>query len=304
MEIAVTRSADAHFVARVTDLLTAARRSDGSRPLSDRMWVELRHAGIHDYTGFVITTTGHRSPIGYAQLSRGSDEHLLEVVLHPDLTEPDEAGAELLDAALNEVGRVGGGSVVWWVSEPRPTHHRLAEQAGFVPGRMLHQMQADLTAALTTDLPTRPFRPGVDDEAWLVVNNRAFAGHGEQGEWNLSQLRARCDEEWFDPAGFLMYEVERDGQNEILGFCWTKIHTDTTPHLGEIYVIAADPSAQGTGLGRRLTVAGLQHLHDRGLRRAMLYVDAHNEPALGLYRSLGFEITRTDLAFRIDIPAQ
>lgn len=304
MEIVVARSADADMVSAVSGLLNASRHPDGSRPLSDRMWVELRHADIHDYTGFLIATPDHTVPLGYAQLSRGPDEHLLEVVLHPQLAEPDDAGAELLDAALSEVADHGGGRVVWWVSEPRPPHHRLAEQAGFTVGRMLHQMQADLPITVSGDLITRPFRPGVDDEAWLAVNNRAFAGHGEQGEWDLAQLRARCAEDWFDADGFLIHEVERDGRHEILGFCWTKVHTDTTPQLGEIYVIAADPSAQGTGLGRRLTVAGLQHLHQRGLHRAMLYVDSHNTPALGLYRSLGFEITRTDLAFSLDLPAQ
>lgn len=304
MEIVVARSATADLVSTVSELLTVARRADGSRPLSDRMWVELRHAGIHDFTGFLIGMPGHAVPLGYAQLSRGADEHLLEVVLHPDLAEPEEVGAELLDAALSEVALVGGGPLVWWVSEPRPPHHRLAEQAGFIPGRMLHRMQADLPIAASPHISTRPFRPGVDDEAWLAVNNRAFAGHGEQGEWTLSQLHARCAEEWFDPSGFLLYEADQCGENAILGFCWTKVHTDTTPHLGEIYVIATDPSAQGTGLGRQLTVAGLQHLHDLGLRWAMLYVDAHNEPALGLYQSLGFAITRTDIAFHLDVPPQ
>ena len=44
----------------------------------------------------------------------------------------------------------------------------------------------------------------------------------------------------------------------LAGFCWTKVHDDEEPPLGEIYVIAVDPDFVGRGLGRALTVAGLR----------------------------------------------
>ena len=87
----------------------------------------------------------------------------------------------------------------------------------------------------------------------MAVNNRAFATHPEQGGWSVEELVEREQEEWFDPAGLLLYEV--DGR--LAGSCWTKIHRDTDPPLGEIYVISVNPDFQGRGLGRSLTVAGL-----------------------------------------------
>src|ERR1019366_3562065 len=45
--------------------------------------------------------------------------------------------------------------------------------------------------------------PGRDDEAWLDINNRAFAGHPEQSAWTLEDLHERTTAEWFDPEAFL-----------------------------------------------------------------------------------------------------
>ena len=55
-----------------------------------------------------------------------------------------------------------------------------------------------------------------------------------------------------------------------------KVHVDTDPMLGEIYVVAVDPNDAGAGLGRALTVAGLSHLVQVGAQIGMLFVDAEN----------------------------
>jgi mycothiol synthase len=210
---------------------------------------------------------------------------------------PDAAD---LRRALHEVAAAGGGPVQVWVTEPTADDDDVLASVGFVPSRDLFELRVPLPLDETTDLAWRPFEPGRDDEAWLAVNNRAFDWHPEQGGWTLPMLRERLAEPWFDPAGFLVHE--RDGR--LAGFCWTKVHDDHDPPLGEIYVIAIDPDFAGAGLGRALTVAGLDWLHRaRAVSTGMLYVDGSNTRAVALYDKLGFRRHHLDRAYAGEVAA-
>jgi mycothiol synthase len=287
-------------IAAVQELLDVAALADGHRPLGEHQWLDLVQGGREGFAGLVAWEPGHDHPVGYAQVSRGPTSWALEFIVDPHHRMPGTTvGEDLVRTALDIVGREGGGHVHLWVNKPTPEHDRIAHVTGLAKGRDLYQMRRPLPVDEPWSLQTRPFRPGIDDETWLVVNNRAFDWHPEQGGWDLATLKARQAEPWFDPNGFLLHD--EDGR--LAGFCWTKVHADHDPPLGEIYVVAVDPDWQGTGLGRKLVLAGLDHLAGEGLRVGMLYVDASNKPALKLYIDLGFEIDHIDRAYVGDIPA-
>ncbi|BAN02573.1 acetyltransferase MshD [Ilumatobacter coccineus YM16-304] len=296
-------------IALVTELLDAAARADGRRPLSDHLYLDLVGGGQDGFTGLVAWEPGHEHPVAYAQISSGNDSLAFELVVHPHHRyDMRTIGPELMDAALDVVRREGGGEVNWWVYEPTATHRALAAEAGMVQGRTLYQMRRSLPTERHATIDTRSFVPGADDEAWLSVNNRAFADHSEQGGWTIDTLRLRQQEAWFDPDGFRMHE--RDGR--LAGFCWTKVHqpdpaTSTSDagdgRLGEIYVIAVDPDFHGLGLGSEMTLAGLDHLADVGIGTALLYVDADNAGAVAMYEKLGFTVHSTNAAFSTTVDA-
>ena len=198
----------------------------------------------------------------------------------------------LLEAATQAVGLQGGGRLEYWVERVGPQGDHVPTSAGFTPSRNLLRLRRELPA-LATDLPTRAFVPG-DAEAFLAVNNLAFDWHPDQGGMTDADLEARQAETWYDPDGFLLHEVADD----LLGFCWTKVHTNEDPPVGEIYAIAVHPEHHGKGLGRALTLAGLAHLAGRRLRHAILYVESDNRPALRLYRGLGFETEFTNRSYQ------
>ena len=290
-------------IAAVSELLDVAAEVDGHPPLDEHQWLDLVNGGRHDFAGLVAWEPGHGHPVGYAQVTREeSAAHpatwALEYVVDPHHRQPDLGIAgTLLDAALGIVAEAGGGHVHMWVPKPDDAHDRLATAAGLQRGRELRQLRRPLPVEQPSNLPVRPFEPGRDEAAWLEVNNRAFSWHPEQGGWDLETLRNREQQPWFDPAGFLLHERE----GKLAGFCWTKVHPDHRPPLGEIYVVAVDPSFRGLGLGRALVLAGLDHLARQGLTMGMLYVDADNAGALRLYEELGFTTDHVDRAYVGDV---
>lgn len=231
-------------------------------------------------------TEGGRS-LGYAHAVRRPGGWSLEVII-------DSRGAEaaheyrpaLVKAAVEAAADCGAEAVTLWEPHPTPAHDEAAARAGLRPLRDLFQMRRPLPVGLEFEVQVRPFVVGQDEQAWLEVNNRAFAEHPEQGHWDTDALTETIAEPWFDPAGFLLHE--REGR--LAGFCWTKVHAEERPPLGEIFVIAVDPDFGGQGLGRDLTLAGLDHLCSRGLSIGMLYVDSTNHRALQMYERLGFVV--------------
>jgi mycothiol synthase len=282
----------------LTRLLEAASAADGHRALGEHKWLDLVQGGRAGFAGFIARETAHRRVIGYAQISRGeSHSWAVEYVVHPDWRNPYHGlRSDLVRAALDEIAQQGGGHVHVWIPKPTPADDAVAEAAGLQRGRDLFQMRRPLPVEdMHASLATRPFRPGKDEESWLAVNNRAFRGHPEQGLWTLDTMIEREQQDWFDPEGFLLYEVGED----LAGFCWTKVHEEE--QLGEIYVIAVNPDYQGRGLGKQLVLAGLGHLSEIGLPTAMLYVDRDNVEARGLYKALGFFDDHVDRAYTADI---
>ena len=203
-------------------------------------------------------------------------------------------GAGQITGILGEaVARIGRGvPAQLWIREAADGDDAAALRHGFEPFRDLWQLRCPLPAD-PSGIETRAFTPADLDE-FVSVNNRAFHWHPEQGGLTVAGMRGRMTEPWFDADGFRLHH--RDGR--LAGFCWTKIHAEHSPPLGEIYVIAVDPDFGGRGLGGPMTLAGLEWLAGRGLTVGMLYVESDNHPANAVYRRIGFEHHHTDRAYR------
>lgn len=283
----VRRLESSSDVETVASFLTELEVASGVPPLGESKFVDL--GGPRRGRGFMVEE-GERL-VAYLHLLWHESSGVWEMELAAD---GDEVDASTLAAAVQSAADEAGGPLLWWTFGE-------GGGAGFADGRFplareLHKLAGALPPSEPSRVPTgvqiRPFRPGVDEDAWLVANNAAFAGHPENGEWGRRHILERESRDWFEAEGFrLAWAGDR-----VAGFCWTKRHT---PALGEIHVIGVHPDFQGRGLGRSIVIEGLWYLAGVGASSAMLYVDTTNRSALELYQSLGFALERVDRCFEI-----
>jgi len=287
-------------------IVRRAEAVDGQPPFNDQALVDVR-AGSRTLIALVEPSDDEPGDtvIGAAILGQGE----LDLVL-----DPEWRGAGFGGAALT--GLLGSASphLTAWSHGDHPAARALAESHGFDRVRTLLQLRmtldqgdaaapdsasasASASASGTDGVTIRSFDADTDAEAWVALNARIFAHHPEQGKMTVADLTARQDEEWFDAGDFLLAV---DEQGELIGYNWLKVEDD----LGEIYVLGVSPAAAGRGLGRTLTNAGLARLRERGVSTAALYVEADNEPAVRLYRSVGFADHTIDVQYRRKSSAQ
>jgi mycothiol synthase len=276
----------------VPDALTvieAVRRScrdaEGHDPLDEAAALHLKHRGL---TGSQVWLAEDQ---GFA-VRRGAEV---------DLAVAPESRGRGLGATLADQAFAGTAATTAWSHGDHPAARVLAGRHGLDRARELWVMRRSSRMPLPElvlpgGLQIRSYRAG-DDAALLRVNAAAFARHPEQGALDKTGLAERMAEPWFDPAGLLLAE-EPDGT--VLGFHWTKRHSD---RQGEVYVVGIDPGAQGRGLGRLLTLAGLHHLVSRGIEEVLLYVGAENLPAIHVYDGLGFTHGEADTHVQYQRPA-
>ena len=302
MELIRRNRLSSEEVRDVTGLVDAVTAHDGVRPLSEHVMLHLRYGGDTPARNFLLRDGN--ALVGYAHLDTTDavEGASGELAVHPEHRGRGH-GRELVEALVNDID--GDRQLRLWSHGAQSGAAGLARSMGFKRERVLWQMRRSLFAPVPEPVwpdgvTVRTFVVGQDEDAWLEVNNKAFADHPDQGTWTLDDVRMREQEPWFDAGGFFLAEVD----DRLVGFHWTKVHgahehehDHAHEPIGEVYVVGVDPSMQGQRLGPALTLRGLQHLRSLGLSQVMLYVDEVNTNAIRTYERLGFARWDVDVCF-------
>jgi mycothiol synthase len=288
----------------VLALIKAVHDFDGTPAIAEHVLLHLRHGGDKSDSHLVIEE--NQQVIAYAHLDTTDlvAGPSVEAVVHPQ-----HRGKGLGALILKEAIKICGDRTRIW------SHGDLPPAKAIAASLKLERLWSNLLMSkpigeiqpVTSKYPIRTFIPGLDNQAFLDLNNKVFADYPDQGGWSEDDLKVRLNESWFDDKGFFVAEDKGD----LIGFCWTKIHgAHTHSHsggdddhgheaLGEIYVLAVNPDYKGQGIGRDLTITGLNYLKYQGLSNVMLYVGVENKPAFNLYKSLGFNEFGSDVMYRV-----
>ena len=130
------------------------------------------------------------------------------------------------------------------------------------------------------------FRTG-DEERLTQVQNASFGGNWGFCPNTVEEVRYRAGMSMSSPEGILFLAHG----DETAGYCWTCITGAPENPIGVIGMIGIAPAYRGQGLSRPILLAGMGYLHSRGVSSIRLDVDGENQPAIGLYTSVGFNRT-------------
>lgn len=270
-------------VERFLDRLTADR---GHPVLGETKFVDF--AGPLRGRGFVAGEDGRI--LGYSHVLWHGAGGVWEMEMATAAGLEDAHLAALVAATLSELD----GQILWWTFGAGPEQAFASRH--YPVYRSLHKLSGPIPPPEPVEIPSgiriAPFRVGIDEHAWLDVNNAAFAGHAENGQWTVADITERQERPWFSADGFRLAWLGDD----LAGFCWTKVHGEG---VGEIHVIGVHPEFQGRGIGRAIVVEALWYLAGIGCDVGMLYVDTSNTSALALYQSLGLGLERVDICFEV-----
>lgn len=308
-------------------------KEDGTSAFSEQTLVEvrktLRHPEDADQLILVVATASENEKIESADQILGVATALLEedstaVTIEGAVAPIHRAqgiGAEISQRLHEELAHTASSATNLWVHQiqgedavgERKAAETLARRFDFSPVRELRKMQLWLTDDVRKEIQqataeaTAPsginidtFSPVQDDAAWISANAAAFADHPEQGSLDLEDLKERKESDWFEAEGFFLARTETN----IAGFHWTKIPREQSePREGEIYAVGITPEWQGKKLGKTITLVGMDYLSrytdeaGNTLEKIVLYVDADNDAAVSLYKSLGFVEETVDIMY-------
>ncbi len=278
---------------RLADLIDQVSIRDGAPPFGE---VLLQAMATRPTKGRGLVGTRRGVAVAYAYALPNPDGRVWTLGVADTSSEPDR----FLRLVVKILADIGVTRLVLW----RPAGAR-APGVGFRPVRDLLRMGTALPvtghAVIPAGLVVRGLNAMDDLAALIQVNNRAFVDHPEQGGWTMEDLEARLSAPWFDIRGVRTGWID----DRLVGFHWTKVHTEPGPDgggVGEVYILAVEPSFHSQGLGRILALDGLAYLYrQRRVTRVILYVDAANRAATRLYRQLSFAVEHTDRGYRLDM---
>lgn len=203
------------------------------------------------------------------------------------------------DARRQRLTLTDKGRKAFMLLDTRSRDEMAAMIAPLAPAQREHLVVAMRTVQSLLDgeadkgpITLREHRPG--DMGW-VVERHAVNYHAEYG-WGprFEALIARIVDEFLeklDPRRERCWIAERNGERVGCVF----LVKDAKKGHARLRLLLVEPSARGSGLGRRLVEECIAFARDKGYRKLILWTHSHLDAARAIYRKTGFrKLERTE----------
>ena len=203
-------------------------------------------------------------------------------------------GRELLSRTMRRAAELGLTVVQTHVVEENTAARSTLSRLGFQYVHRFLEMRLDMAVINWQDVDRAPLscrylRRGEEDKLALL-QNRCFAGSWGYNPNTAATITNRLNLSHTSPQDVVL---TCDGDNAV-GYCWTETK-DAKEKSGRISMIGTEPDYRGRGLGKRVLLAGLTYLKNKGVTVVDLTVDSENTVAYNLYRSIGFSVVSSTL---------
>lgn len=211
------------------------------------------------------------------------------IVVRPDVRRRG-IGRMLVDAAEADSARSPDGPVILFPPHNSSLALAFLQAIDFQYDHSLWRFQLDSKRQeplpmLPPDLLLTTYH---DDDlvAYVDLINTAFLDHPVPLHVTREQIEHVHTAANFDSADVALIRTMSD---ELVGFCVTGSHRSDDTIVGTVNLLGVRRKFRGRGLGRYLLIWGIERLRSLGIEHIELAVEAENENAVGLYRSVGFD---------------
>jgi len=271
----------------------AEKLEPGGHYVSPRVIAE--HLGRPNYSPerdlFVVATA--RNIIGYMDVVPELDvgRVILHCFVHPDHRRRGLV-QKLLGHAIHHAEELGVKVAHINIPQDNETAKNILTRLGFDFVRRFLELRLEIAEIRWQDidnvaLQLRHLQRGEEDKL-AQIQNRFFAGTWGYNPNTVEEVTYWVNSSQCSPGDVVLACHE----DKVIGYCWTRIICEaaTGERKGQIFMLGTDPDYRGEGAGKKILLAGLEHLKSKSIQVAELTVDSENKAACALYRSVGFKV--------------
>lgn len=159
--------------------------------------------------------------------------------------------------------------------------------------------------------------PAPDPETWSIrgllcgeegrlaeIQNRSFLGTWGFNPNTTEEIAHRVHMGGCTPEDVRVAVI----QGKIVAYCWTRTrgpgNGSAAARRGQVHMLGVLPEFRGRGLGKKVLIAGLHRLMQRGVEMADITVDTQNLAARALYESACFRRRSTTAWYQKALPGR
>ncbi|MTI65350.1 MAG: GNAT family N-acetyltransferase [Firmicutes bacterium] len=148
------------------------------------------------------------------------------------------------------------------------------------------------------DYKIRAFRPGLDEEIYCEIRNKAFKNLKGNDTPITPKMVKKITEDKDYIEGGLMILLHKDKPVGLIRLADDEYENEPMINIGPFAII---PEYQNKGLGRNLLRASLKFAKEKSYEKTILCVNGENERAKALYIQEGFKQVEGVICYKYDL---